>query len=107
MIFKNNPIVFSDDILDNDYKKNIIYILNELYKKSYQTVLVEGGGKTFSYFLDSNLFDELHIYYAPKFIGSGKPIYIGNNTLEKNFKLGLHKIEKFGNDTKIIYYKEY
>ena len=104
-VFKNNPIVFSGKELVHNYKENINYVLNELYKRSYQTVLVEGGGKTFSAFLDSDLFDELNIYYAPKIIGDGKPLYIGNNALTKDYKLQLHKTEHFDYDIKMTFYK--
>ena len=91
----------------NDPKKNTIYILKKLYNKSYQTLLVEGGGETLSHFLDSDLFDELHIYYAPKIIGNGKPLYIGNNTLTKDYKLRLHKVEHFDHDTKMVFHKDH
>ena len=106
-IFKNVPIFFSNKDLVNDPKKNIIYILRELYNKSYQTLLVEGGGKTLSHFLDSDLFDELHIYYAPKIIGNGKPLYIGNNRLTKDYKLKIHKIEHFDHDIKMVFYRDH
>ncbi len=104
-VFKNTPIVFSGNELANDPKKNTIYVMKKLYNKSYQTLLVEGGGETLSHFLDSDLFDELHIYYAPKIIGNGKPLYIGNNTLTKDYKLRLHKVEHFDHDIKMVFYR--
>tara|TARA_B100000073_G_scaffold62119_1_gene46026 strand:- start:751 stop:1779 length:1029 start_codon:yes stop_codon:yes gene_type:complete len=106
-IFKNVPIFFSNKDLVNDPKKNIIYILRELYNKSYQTLLVEGGGKTLSHFLDSDLFDELHIYYAPKIIGNGKPLYVGSNRLTKDYKLKIQKIEHFDHDIKMVFYRDH
>ena len=104
-VYKNKPIVFTNKDLVNDPNKNIIYILKKLYNKSYQTLLVEGGGETLSHFLDSDLFDELHIYYAPKIIGNGKPLYIGNNTLTKDYKLRLHKVEHFDHDIKMVFHR--
>ena len=106
-VFKNKPIVFTNKYLVNDPKENIIYILRELYSKSYQTLLVEGGGETLSHFLDSDLFDELHIYYAPKIIGNGKPLYTGNNTLTKDYQLQLHKVEHFDCDIKLVFYRDH
>ncbi len=106
-VFKNKPIIFANKHLVNDPKKNIIYILRELYNKSYQTLLVEGGGETLSHFLDSDLFDELHIYYAPKIIGNGKPLYTGINTLTKDYQLRLHKVEHFDHDIKLIFYRDH
>ena len=86
-------------------QKNIFYVLSELYTKSYQTLLVEGGGETISSFLDSDLFDELHIYYAPKMIGNGKPLYTGYNTLIKDYKLLLQKVDHFDNDIKMTFHR--
>ena len=91
--------------MKNSPQKNITYILDELYSKSYQTLLVEGGGKTISSFLDSNLFDELHIYYAPKLLGDGKPLYSGYNKLTKDYKLRLNNIDHFGNDIKVVFFR--
>ena len=104
ILFKN-PIIFSDKNLKNSPQKNITYILDELYSKSYQTLLVEGGGETISSFLDSNLFDELHIYYAPKLLGDGKPLYSGYNKLTKDYKLRLNNIDHFGNDIKVVFFR--
>ena len=54
-------------------------------------------------FLDSNLFDELHIYYAPKLLGDGKPLYSGYNKLTKDYKLKLNNIDHFDNDIKVVF----
>ena len=104
ILFKN-PIIFSGKNLKNSPQKNITYILDELYSKSYQTLLVEGGGETISSFLDSNLFDELHIYYAPKLLGDGTPLYSGYNKLTKDYKLELNNIDHFGNDIKVVFFR--
>lgn len=104
ILFKN-PIIFSGKNLKNSPQKNITYILDKLYSKSYQTLLVEGGGETISSFLDSNLFDELHIYYAPKLLGDGKPFYSGYNKLTKDYKLELNNIDHFGNDIKVVFFR--
>ena len=104
-ILFENPIIFSGKNLKNSPQKNITYILDELYSKSYQTLLVEGGGETISSFLDSNLFDELHIYYAPKLLGDGKPLYSGYNKLTKDYKLKLNNIDHFDNDIKVVFFR--
>ncbi len=44
-------------------------ILKKLPSLGIQRVLIEGGGKIFSNFLESKLWDELIIYYSPKFLG--------------------------------------
>ena len=44
-------------------------ILKKLPSLGIQRVLVEGGGKVFSGFSESKLWDELIIYYSHKFLG--------------------------------------
>ena len=102
-VFRNNPIIFTKDQLVDNPRLNIINILTFLFNNSYKTLLVEGGGKTFSYFLDYGFYDELQIYYGSKFIGSGIPIYYGKKTLEEGLNLTISNIEHFDNDIKITY----
>ena len=102
-VFNHNPIVFSDDVLGNNPINNIQVILKKLYIESIQSLLVEGGGKTITNFIDADMFDEMQIYYAPKLIGNGRPLYEGLNRLDDNIGLKLNKIERFGDDVKITY----
>ena len=106
-VYQRDPIIITKSKLNSNPEKNIQYILNYLYKKSYQTLLVEGGGKTISHFLDSRLFDELHIYYAPKLIGTGIPLYTGKNTIQNNLKLRIQQIHNYSNDIKITYLRDH
>tara|TARA_S200000501_G_scaffold8750_1_gene7870 strand:- start:92386 stop:93372 length:987 start_codon:yes stop_codon:yes gene_type:complete len=106
-VYQRDPIIIPKSKLNSNPEKNIEYILNYLYKKSYQTLLVEGGGKTISHFLDSGLFDELHIYYAPKLIGTGIPLYTGIQRIQHNFKLRIHQTKNYSNDFKITYFRDY
>ena len=105
-VFKHNPIVFSDDILGQNHTKNIKIILKKLFDLSFQSLFVEGGGKTLSHFIDTNLFDELHIYYAPKLTAGGKPLYNGLKRINDKLELHLDKIEQFDDDIKITYLKK-
>jgi len=105
-VFKHDPIVFSDIVRDRDPIENVKIILKELYKLSLQSLYVEGGGKTISYFIDSNCYDELQIFYAPKFIGNGRPLYTGVKRLDDSLNLYLDNIEQFGNDVKLTYLRE-
>ena len=70
-VFNQEPLIFDLEHSDNNPKKNIEKMLNYLYENSYQSLLVEGGGTTFTHFLNENIFDELQIFYAPKIIGTG------------------------------------
>lgn len=105
-VLENDPIIIPKRDLSADPKDNIKTILDLMYEKSLQTLLVEGGGITFSTFFDSNFYDEVQVYYAPKIIGEGLSFYNNKSSLEKDLGLTLHKIENFENDIKITYIKE-
>ena len=48
-------------------------VLEMLRTRGLARVLVEGGGRTVSSFLEADLLDRLHISVAPLLIGSGRP----------------------------------
>lgn len=48
-------------------------ILRALRKRGYERILVEGGSRTISIFIDAGCVDRLHVLVAPLLIGSGKP----------------------------------
>ena len=104
-VYQNEPIVFSGENVFEKPQENISNLLRYLHKNFYQSLLVEGGGITFTHFLENQLFDELQIYYAPKTIGKGIPLYNGKKSLTEKLEIVLEKIEKFGNDIKITYLK--
>lgn len=72
----------------------------ELGKRGILSVLVEGGSKIFSYFINKDLFDELNLFIAPKIIGQGLSFSqnVKNRFLKNAIKLNLAKIEKSGDD---------
>ena len=84
--------------------KNLQIVKNAL-RRINQSLFVEGGGRTISNFIDTDLYDELQIYYAPKLIGNGRSLYSGLKQLNDDIKLKVNKIEIFGNDVKITYHK--
>ena len=81
--------------------------MNDLHRKNIQSLLVEGGAKTISNFLNFGMFDELHCYIAPKFLGRGLNIFQGENSIEKNNNLELVDTKMIGDDLKIVYKKSY
>jgi len=48
-------------------------IVTELYSRGLRRILVEGGARTISAFLDAGVIDRLHILVAPIILGSGIP----------------------------------
>ena len=106
-IFKKNPIVFSNEIMKRKPINNVKIMLDALYKKNIQSVLVEGGGFTITHFLDSGFFDELHLYYAPKFLGSGISIFNTIKSIKDSSNFVLKKVDKFNSDFRVIYKRKY
>ncbi|MBT4882292.1 MAG: bifunctional diaminohydroxyphosphoribosylaminopyrimidine deaminase/5-amino-6-(5-phosphoribosylamino)uracil reductase RibD [Flavobacteriales bacterium] len=54
-----------------DFNNLIESVLQELYKLSIQSVIIEGGSKTLQSFIDSNLWDEARIFTANKTLAEG------------------------------------
>ena len=55
-----------------DFSKNANQtILDELYRRNIQSVIVEGGAFTLRNFIEQNLWDEARIFIANKFLGGG------------------------------------
>ncbi len=48
-------------------------MVRALFEKGIRRILVEGGARTISTFIDADAVDRLHILVAPVIIGSGKP----------------------------------
>lgn len=52
-------------------KEQVSFILDELYKRSIQSVIVEGGSFTLKKFIAQNVWDEARIFIADKFLNEG------------------------------------
>ncbi|WGS65081.1 bifunctional diaminohydroxyphosphoribosylaminopyrimidine deaminase/5-amino-6-(5-phosphoribosylamino)uracil reductase RibD [Marinitoga aeolica] len=59
---KNTEIIRETDIFE---------IINILYNKGIDSILVEGGASILSLFLESKIVDKMHVFYAPKILGNG------------------------------------
>jgi len=93
--------------LTSNRSDNVSFILNDLFRRNIQSILVEGGAQTITSFLDSGLFDELHCYIAPKFLGAGLNIYQGGRSIENNFDLELVSMKSIDNDLSVIYRRKH
>ena len=58
-------IAASGELLDPEW------IVNQLQEQGFSRVLIEGGGKTVSHFLETGAVDQLHVLVAPIVLGSG------------------------------------
>ena len=61
-------------------------MMNELYKKDIQSVIIEGGTKLLQSFIDQNLWDEARIFTGNKWLGEGVkgPVINGKFTSKEN-----------------------
>ena len=51
----------------------LAFIIEELYRRDIQSVIVEGGYQLLSIFIEARLWDEAHIYYGMQRFGNGVP----------------------------------
>lgn len=60
------------EFLQIDFKENILsQVLNVLYNRNIQSVIVEGGATLLRSFIDAKIWDEARIFIGIKFIGNG------------------------------------
>ena len=85
-IISNNQII-SEPFIQIKYKKKSIInsVVDFLYKKNIQSVIVEGGLKTLGTFIDSGFWDEARIFKSITELKNGTkaPKIIGSLLLEK------------------------
>lgn len=55
----------------SNIKDLITDLMNYLYTKEIQSIIIEGGPETLQKFIDRNLWDEAHVYMGDKTFGSG------------------------------------
>ncbi|MFA6106998.1 MAG: dihydrofolate reductase family protein [Patescibacteria group bacterium] len=76
-------------------------VLSELEKTGYKTVILAGGAKINTLFLEKNLIDEMHLTIEPKIFGDGLGIFNG----DFDVKLELLSMEKLNENTIAMKYK--
>ena len=91
---KRNCIVFTSSVektkKENELllyvNPNTVDILDLMDENSYKNICILGGAKTYSYFLEKDLLDELFITIEPIIFGEGISLF-GKETHEKKFNL--------------------
>tara|TARA_Y100000310_G_C20636068_1_gene791227 strand:- start:89 stop:1123 length:1035 start_codon:yes stop_codon:yes gene_type:complete len=89
-------------IKDQFPNKTLTKTLNQLLNQGIHSILVEGGSKVFSHFLEQNLVDEYRFYICPKAVADNNAISIfnGQNTtkMQDAINFTFTKVEKSGPD---------
>ena len=75
-------------------------VVDKLYEKQFKHVLVEGGAKLISAFLEAGLFDEILVYQAPLLVGGTNVAVeeIGISTMQEAMKLSFSEVSRLGQD---------
>ena len=103
-VSKKNPLVFQT-LNKKRPENNIKIVLDNLFKVNVQSLLVEGGERTITSFIQSGYFDEIHEYISPKKFNEGIPFYSGDfDTIRSS--LDLVSEVSFNSDIKKTYKKK-
>ncbi|MGB0453924.1 MAG: bifunctional diaminohydroxyphosphoribosylaminopyrimidine deaminase/5-amino-6-(5-phosphoribosylamino)uracil reductase RibD [Bacteriovoracaceae bacterium] len=93
---------------NNASKEQLEETLDNYFKQGISSIFVEGGSELLSSFLRYKLFDELHLFMAPKVLGSGKSFAnLGEaSSISEGLELELRETQKLGNDLYMNYLRK-
>lgn len=79
---------------------DLLSLMKKLSKKGVASILVEGGGKTFSSFIKQDLFDDILLFVSPKILGEGIKTFseLSYKNLKRALKLKIIKSDLIGED---------
>ena len=79
---------------------DLLSLMKKLSKKGIASVLVEGGGKTFSSFVKQDLFDDILLFVSPKILGEGIKTFseLSYKNLKRALKLKIIKSDLIDED---------
>ena len=90
-----------------DGELDLVFVLEELGRRSIRGVLVEGGGETAGRFVGRGLADKLTLFYAPKLLGAeGVPLMGSLKVVGMAGapKFRVDAVEKIGEDVAVTLY---
>ena len=83
-------------------RPEVMALLQELGRRRFTNILVEGGGAVLGSFLDARAIDEFHVFVAPKLIGgAAAPSPVGGQgvaTLAEALSLAEWQVEQLEGD---------
>ena len=103
--FQKDYKIFNQDskvkILDSqeiDYDKDIVkQVCDKFYDDKILSIIVEGGTKTLSNFIDSGIWDEMRVFKTKEKLGDGINGPIIKHKASKEFDIGDNKLEYYLN----------
>jgi len=90
---KRNCIVFTTSVRTSEHMGDTLTYCNPASSdcvallQKYETVAVLGGTKTYTWFLENDLLDELYITIEPIIFGRGLPLFESSKDASVQFKL--------------------
>jgi 3,4-dihydroxy 2-butanone 4-phosphate synthase/GTP cyclohydrolase II len=84
--------------MDGDGKINLNALMVMLADMQVNSIMVEGGARVITSFLNSQLIDQFIITVSPKFVGGLSVIDPNGLNFNKNLKLGHVSYQRLGND---------
>jgi diaminohydroxyphosphoribosylaminopyrimidine deaminase/5-amino-6-(5-phosphoribosylamino)uracil reductase len=96
----NNSLkAFQGTVIEMDRKRSSASQVAEyLYNAGLQSLIVEGGQKVLSHFIEENLWDEARIFYGKKHFGDGIPAPAVKGTIISQTDFGKTSLEIVEND---------
>ncbi len=91
-------IIFVNENADGE--TDLKSAMRELGKNNIASILVEGGSRVFTSFLNCNMFDDMLVFTAPKILGDGLSAIgnIGVESIRKSYKLQVNDVKRTGDD---------
>jgi diaminohydroxyphosphoribosylaminopyrimidine deaminase / 5-amino-6-(5-phosphoribosylamino)uracil reductase len=86
---------------------DLVFVLDELGRREIRGVLVEGGARTATRFVERGLADKLTVFYAPKLVGAEGVPMIGALRVAKMaeaLKFSISNLETAGEDIAVTLY---
>lgn len=98
IIDKGIDVILTDS-LDNG-RVDMKTILKQLAERNISSLLVEGGSRLYTSFIEENLFDDIALFISPKFLGAGLSTIndLGIRSMKDVYKLKINAFEKVGDD---------
>ncbi|KAF4722375.1 hypothetical protein FOZ63_023652 [Perkinsus olseni] len=94
--------------VDENGGLDLTAVLKDLAGRGIFQVLVEGGAKTLTNFIENQLVDELVVYYGPVLLGQGgSPFYLSPSpsTISEAQPWRLHCVQRIADDLRCEYRK--
>ncbi len=96
---KNNLIVInSKNISKKNESLEIKKLITLLYEKNIQSLIVEGGQKTLSYFIKNGLWDKARVFKTERILNDGLVSPILNKNEHNITTFGSDKLYTYNND---------